>query len=58
MKEFKTPKNIQICFVLKYRSLEIGFLKLQNGKWSFKYSEDFKNQNEIAVLRDFPNNTL
>ncbi|MEM1323682.1 MAG: hypothetical protein AAGG75_25705, partial [Bacteroidota bacterium] len=33
---------------------EIGFLKLTDGVWTFEYSTDFKNQNDIQPLTDFP----
>jgi HipA-like protein len=52
--ELGTPKNVEMVFILKYHNLVIGYLKLKNGIWSYEYSEDFKNQTEIAVLPDFP----
>ena len=50
-----TPEDKTIIFNLNYKNLLIGVLKLENGIWSFQYSEDFKNQNKVKVLPDFPN---
>lgn len=50
----QTPLNLIISFTLVYKELTIGFLKLENGVWSYEYSEDFKKQNEILPLTDFP----
>ena len=49
-----TPKDIQVKFALFYRNLEIGTLSLNNGLWTFQYSEDFKKQEKIKPLTDFP----
>ncbi len=42
-------------FVVFYKSLEIGVLKLRDGMWNFSYSEDFKMQSDISPIPDFPN---
>ncbi len=52
--EFKTPKNAAAGFVLKYQNLTVGYLNYSDGKWVFQYSDDFKNQDRIDVLIDFP----
>lgn len=49
-----TPKDITIVFNLQYKRLLVGVLKLEKGVWSFEYSMDFKNQNKIKPLPDFP----
>lgn len=41
-------------FVIKYKNLKIGYLELKNRAWHFKYSDEFKNQEVIEPLRDFP----
>lgn len=51
---FYTPTDVETVFKLTYRSLQIGALSLKAGEWSFKYSEDFKNQDKIKPLLDFP----
>jgi hypothetical protein len=51
----KTPKQAELKkFVLKYKTLVIGELHIQNGVWTFGYSEAFKTQTEISPLVDFP----
>ncbi len=52
--ELCTPKNAHADFVLMFKDLTIGHLNHDNGKWVFQYSEEFKKQNKIDVLVDFP----
>ncbi len=52
--ELSTPKNAQAHFTLKYKNLPVGYLNYLNGVWEFQYSDEFKNQNKIDVLLDFP----
>ena len=54
-KNFETPKNVHAEFKLKYKSLTIGFLELDDGVWKFSYSEAFKNQDDLRPLVQFPN---
>lgn len=42
-----------IEFELKINELIIGHLSVEDGQWVFKYSEQFKNQNEYARLTGF-----
>lgn len=49
-----TPRNQKAEFLLLYKELEIGHLKLDKGVWQFAYSDEFKNQREILPLIDFP----
>jgi HipA-like protein len=41
-------------FGLGYKELEIGTLTFKDGEWVFRYSEEFKSQDEIQPLIDFP----
>jgi len=41
-------------FTIFYKDLEIGSLELKDGLWHFAYSEEFKEQNQIPALPDFP----
>jgi HipA-like protein len=41
-------------FKLSYKSLIIGKLVFEDGKWSFFYTEDFKNQTQLKTISDFP----
>lgn len=42
-----------IKFNLKINDLIIGFLKIENKKWTFKYSDEFKNQDNYRRLAGF-----
>ena len=53
-----TPDNLQAHFVLTYNKLVIGNLSINNGEWSFEYSEEFKNQSEILPLSNFPDKNM
>jgi HipA-like protein len=52
------PDDIQFQFVLSYSKLVIGHLSVDQGKWTFEYTEDFKKQGEILPLSNFPNKGL
>jgi HipA-like protein len=41
-------------FDLFYESLLIGKLVLTNGEWQFGYSPDFRAQDQISPLTEFP----
>lgn len=53
--QIETPVDEKAQFVLFYKKLPIGKLSLFNGVWSFEYTEEFKAQNQILPLIDFPN---
>jgi len=52
--DLQTPMSTSVKFTLFYKELTIGYLNLDNGVWSFEYSDDFKNQSIIQPLTDFP----
>lgn len=52
--DFVTPISLHIIFELRYKELIIGTLELNEGKWIYKYSEAFKQQEKIKPLPDFP----
>ncbi len=41
-------------FILKYKEKEIGVLEHKKEKWLFKYSEQYKKEQFIKPLIDFP----
>jgi len=41
-------------FILKYKEKEIGVLEHKKDKWLFKYSEQYKKEQFIKPLIDFP----
>lgn len=52
--ELSTPSNTTAEFELTYKKLLIGSLQLSNGIWLFAYSTEFKAQNKITAITDFP----
>lgn len=52
--EIVTPQDYEVDFQLTYKHLKVGFLSLRKGIWSFRYSEEFKKQDLIKPLVDFP----
>ena len=57
MDERVTPDDLQAQFTLSYNKLAIGYLSINQGKWVFEYSEEFKKQGKILPLSNFPNIT-
>jgi len=47
-------ENEYAHFTISYKDLVIGSLELKDGIWHFAYSEEFKEQNDIPPLPDFP----
>ena len=52
-----TNSKAEKKFTLSYKKLEIGSLTFKEGEWVFRYSDEFKNQNEIQPMIDFPDTT-
>jgi len=49
-----TPQGETATFLLKYGSITVGDLSLQDGVWRFAYSAEFQRQREIRPIIDFP----
>jgi HipA-like protein len=49
-----SEKTNRAVFVLTYKNKIIGFLEYKDKKWLFRYSENFKKNNFINPLLDFP----
>ncbi len=54
LEELTTPKDAQAHFVLTYKNLPIGYLNHSDSEWVFEYSIEFKSQDKIDILIDFP----
>jgi len=52
--QLETPQNEKLDMRLEYKALIVGKLLLKDGKWIFEYSDEFKTQNEIPAIPDFP----
>jgi len=42
-------------FELKFENNIVGFLKYDDSKWTFKYSDEFISEKPLLPLIDFPN---
>jgi HipA-like protein len=51
----ETPSSEKVEFVLKYETLPIGRLTVNNGVWKFAYTDQFREQKDLTPLIDFPN---
>jgi HipA-like protein len=52
--ELITPTDAKEEFILKYKDVIIGYLRVKEGSWTFQYSDEFKTQENLNVLVDFP----
>lgn len=52
--DLETPSGIKAEFELKYKSLTVGYLELNDGVWKFSYSSEFKDQDELRPIVQFP----
>ncbi len=41
-------------FLLKYKNLSVGTLSVKIGVWTFAYSEEFKNQDQLRPILELP----
>ena len=48
------PINANATFVLRIDNLHIGYLSCKEGIWNYKYSEEFKNNEEYNAIVGFP----
>lgn len=54
LSDSKTNTDSVAKFLISYQNLNIGELELKDGIWKFFYSDDFKNQVNLAPLPEFP----
>lgn len=52
--DLETPQDVQAKFILSYENLEIGTLEIVDGLWKFYYADEFKNQEKIRPIAQFP----
>src|SRR5436190_13139470 len=48
------PPGIRAQFLLKYKELTLGTLTVEDGLWQFEYSEEFKRNEHLRPLIEFP----
>lgn len=49
-----TPQDSRARFELRYGTLSVGELWIEDGVWHFNYSEAFRRQDDVKPLIDFP----
>lgn len=54
LEKSKVKEDEYAQFTILYKGLEIGTLELKEGMWHFSYSDEFKEQDQISPLPDFP----
>ncbi|MBO0720790.1 MAG: HipA N-terminal domain-containing protein [Blastocatellia bacterium] len=50
----QAPPEIQAKFLLKYGDLLVGILSVADGIWKFEYSDQFKKDNFLRPIVEFP----
>lgn len=53
--EIVTDPHKEYLFSLRLKKLEIGVLTLEKGIWTFRYTDEFRQQSQIRPLINFPN---
>lgn len=48
------PVGVRAKFLLKYSELVVGILTVEDETWHFEYSEEFKRQEQLRPLVEFP----
>ena len=54
MEFYDNTSDNEGVFFLLYDNLKIGILTYKKGKWTFEYTNDFKDNQFIMPLLDFP----
>ncbi len=53
-KTLQAPPGVHAEFKLSYEDLLVGTLSVVDSTWKFEYSDEFKKQDELRPLVDFP----
>ncbi len=53
-KPVEAPPEVRAEFKLFFEELLVGTLSVADSLWKFEYSSDFKKQDELRPLVDFP----
>lgn len=48
------PPDAEAKFLLKYEDLLIGTLTVNGGQWRFEYSDDFRQNQHLRPVIEFP----
>ncbi|WP_209399806.1 HipA N-terminal domain-containing protein [Pseudozobellia sp. WGM2] len=52
---FSNEREGVTIFVIKLEHIEVGYLKSENNKWYFNYSDEFKTQDKYHRIVGFSN---
>src|SRR6266508_5980634 len=52
--QIKAPSATEAEFLLQYKDLPVGTLRLHQGVWVFTYSDEFRHQDELRPIVEFP----
>ena len=53
-KPLVAPLDKKVRFLLKYGTLPVGTLSVEDGLWKFEYSEQYKQSKSFRPLVEFP----
>jgi|SRR5215813_5691768 len=53
-KGIEAPEGVRAKFYLKYEDLLVGTLSVQDGIWSFEYSDEFRHSDLLRPIVEFP----
>ncbi|MCI0524091.1 MAG: HipA N-terminal domain-containing protein [Acidobacteria bacterium] len=53
-KSIQAPPGVRAKFLLKYGDLLVGTLSVQDGKWKFEYSDEFRRKDLLRPIVEFP----
>jgi HipA-like protein len=49
----QSPPDERVQFLLTYNDLLVGTLTAEKGRWEFKYSDEFKKNEELRPIVEF-----
>jgi HipA-like protein len=52
--DLRTPEGAQATFRLVFNGLTIGVLTVRNGRWTFQYSDEFRQRRNLRPITEFP----
>jgi HipA-like protein len=53
-KPIEAKPEDEATFLLKYKSLTVGTLSVNSEVWTFEYSEEFQNQDDLRPILELP----
>jgi HipA-like protein len=52
--EVETPLDAKAEFHLLYDGITVGILAVENGVWTFRYTDEFRQHPELRPIVEFP----